>query len=151
MTEWSEMRDQRGPDGLQTPLALALDALEDHGCDCGEDEPGTCLACICERALHDLWSANDQLECSMIHRSETPIPVAGEARPMTDPNVEAMRIVRECLTPEARAALGHLLNNALQPVVMEADMLPWNDNCPLRHAVKHLREVVAEVLRDPSK
>jgi hypothetical protein len=63
-----------------------------------------------------------------------------------NPNAEALRLVRECLTPEARAALGHLLNNALAPVVMEADMQPWCTP-PLRAAVWHLRDVIAEVLR----
>jgi len=91
-----------------------------------------------------------------------------------NPNAEALRIVRECLTPEARAALAHLLNNALAPVVMEADMLrPTGSSEPRRIpgiryfrtspestgyaasenvdalclAVAHLRTVVAEVLR----
>jgi len=44
-------RDERGPDGLLTPTAMALDALVDNGCDCGVDEPGTCLACRCEAAI----------------------------------------------------------------------------------------------------
>ena len=44
---------------------------------------------------------------------------------MIDPNAEALRLVRECLTPQARAALGHLLNNALAPVVLGVDLLPW--------------------------
>lgn len=34
-----------------TDWELAVDALTNHGCDCGTDEPGTCLACICEAAL----------------------------------------------------------------------------------------------------
>ncbi len=42
---------ERDKDGLLTPWALACDALSDTGCDCGEDEPGTCLACRCEAAM----------------------------------------------------------------------------------------------------
>ena len=52
---WTKLKDERDAEGLLTPLALALDALEDNGCDCGEDEPGPCLACRCEAALRDLW------------------------------------------------------------------------------------------------
>ena len=47
---------ERDAEGNLTPLALALDALSDHGCDCGTDEPGTCLACVCEAALRALWT-----------------------------------------------------------------------------------------------
>lgn len=46
-----EDREERDESGLLTAWALAHDALEDHGCDCGTDEPGTCLVCHCERAL----------------------------------------------------------------------------------------------------
>ena len=54
---WSSTRlnEQRNTAGELTPLALAIGALEDYGCDCGEDEPRTCLACLCEAALKDLW------------------------------------------------------------------------------------------------
>jgi hypothetical protein len=54
---WSELDSQRDANGEFTPLAMALQALSDHGCDCGTDEPGTCLACVCEAALKDLWIA----------------------------------------------------------------------------------------------
>jgi hypothetical protein len=47
-------RSQRDTSGKLTPLALALEAIEGNGCDCGTDEPGTCLACRCEDALDDL-------------------------------------------------------------------------------------------------
>ena len=43
--------DERDQDGLLTPWALACDALRDAGCDCGEDEEGTCLGCRCEAAM----------------------------------------------------------------------------------------------------
>lgn len=42
--------DERGPDGLLTPWALACGALRD-GCGCDYDEPGTCLGCLCEAAM----------------------------------------------------------------------------------------------------
>lgn len=48
---WSKLTDERGADGELTDLALALDALQDEGCDCGTDEQGSCLACKCELAL----------------------------------------------------------------------------------------------------
>jgi hypothetical protein len=47
----SDDRDERDADGNLTPWALACDALHDNGCDCDEDEPGTCLACRCEAAM----------------------------------------------------------------------------------------------------
>ena len=56
---WLALKDQRDDRGMLTPLALALDAIDDNGCDCGTDEPGTCLACLCEAALKDLWTALD--------------------------------------------------------------------------------------------
>lgn len=55
MSEWYEMIDDRDAKGNLTPLALALVALEDNGCDCGTDEPGTCLAHLCEAALRAQW------------------------------------------------------------------------------------------------
>jgi hypothetical protein len=55
LSRWADAIAERDDDGRLTPLALALDALRDRGCDCGEDEPGTCLACVCEAALRDLW------------------------------------------------------------------------------------------------
>lgn len=63
MTEssWNKMINERDAEGNLTPLALALDALQDHGCDCGTDEPGTCLACRCEAALRAQWEEIDSL------------------------------------------------------------------------------------------
>ena len=52
--KWNDLDDERDASGKLTDLALALDALGNHGCDCGEDEPGTCLACQCEAGLRDL-------------------------------------------------------------------------------------------------
>ena len=43
--------EERDAAGNLTPWALACDALVDDGCDCGEDEPGTCLGCRCEAAM----------------------------------------------------------------------------------------------------
>ena len=44
-------RNERDNHGALTDWALACDALADNGCDCGEDEPGTCLSCLCESAM----------------------------------------------------------------------------------------------------
>jgi len=46
-----DQRHERDAKGALTDWALACDALADNGCDCGEDEPGTCLGCLCERAM----------------------------------------------------------------------------------------------------
>lgn len=52
---WHALSEQRDEHGNLTTLALAVDAIEDAGCDCGADDPGTCLACVCEAALKELW------------------------------------------------------------------------------------------------
>lgn len=54
-TAWSDTIHEHDTAGNLTPLAMALNALVDEGCDCGNDEPGTCLECLCEAALRDLW------------------------------------------------------------------------------------------------
>lgn len=58
----SDPSDERDGDGLLTDYALAFDALQDHGCDCGTDEPETCLACVCQRALMTERRAREQAE-----------------------------------------------------------------------------------------
>ena len=45
-----DQRHERDAKGALTDWVLACDALADNGCDCGEAEEGTCLACVCERA-----------------------------------------------------------------------------------------------------
>jgi hypothetical protein len=70
-----------------------------------------------------------------------------EGDEMIDPNAEALRLVRECLTPQARAALGHLLNNALAPVVLGVDLLPWQCRAEIIDEVSRLRGVVASLVR----
>lgn len=49
--EWGTMNRERDENGELTDLALALNAISDNGCDCGTDEPGSCVACLCEAAL----------------------------------------------------------------------------------------------------
>lgn len=58
----------------------------------------------------------------------------------------ALEVLRRELTPGARGALAHLLNNALCPVVAEVHLLP--EPLPhLRNAVHALENVVKAVLR----
>jgi hypothetical protein len=57
---WFHAKNERDENGELTPLALAIDALEGNGCDCGEDEKGTCLACRCEAALRYLYEKLDR-------------------------------------------------------------------------------------------
>lgn len=75
--EWSSpsMKEQRDASGNLTSLALAINALEDHGCDCGTDEPGTCLACLCEAALRSQWEAQ-QADKEEIERMEEGLTIA---------------------------------------------------------------------------
>lgn len=51
---WLNARLETDENGDLTPLAIALNAISANGCDCGTDEPGTCLACVCEKALKDM-------------------------------------------------------------------------------------------------
>jgi hypothetical protein len=53
--EWLNAQHERDNNGNLTPLAMALNAISDYGCDCGDDEPGTCLTCLCENALKDMY------------------------------------------------------------------------------------------------
>jgi hypothetical protein len=51
MLKFERRIDERDADGDLTPMALALSAIADNGCDCGVGEEGSCLACLCESAL----------------------------------------------------------------------------------------------------
>jgi len=54
--------DERDADGNLAVImdwALARDALTNAGCDCGVDEPETCLACLCESAMKAERAAKD--------------------------------------------------------------------------------------------
>jgi len=66
---WIDANKQRDENGKLTSLAIALQALEDNGCDCPEydrdpDEPGTCLVCLCEAALKEQWDKIEGLKTS---------------------------------------------------------------------------------------
>ena len=65
-TSWGRLIDQRDRDGDLTPLALAVNAIggDGYGCDCGTDEPGTCLACLCAAAIRALL-----LEIAVLRKS----------------------------------------------------------------------------------
>jgi hypothetical protein len=67
--DWKR-KDELGEDGNPTPLALALRALSENGCDCDDspgDEPGTCCVCRCEAALEYLVEKLDSLEERLKH------------------------------------------------------------------------------------
>jgi hypothetical protein len=40
------MVNHRDASGNLTPLAQALDCIGGTGCDCGVDEPGSCIGCV---------------------------------------------------------------------------------------------------------
>jgi len=62
--------DERDAAGELTAMALAVDALIDNGCDCGEDEPGTCLACRCEAALREECARAEAAEAKLANFEE---------------------------------------------------------------------------------
>ena len=78
----SDDLDERDEHGDLTDWALACAALVDHGCDCGTDEPGTCLGCVCERAMRaerakvDALTAENKRLCADLARM---ITEAGES------------------------------------------------------------------------
>lgn len=67
---WFKMMEQRDHNGELTNLALALNAIKDAGCDCEEDEPEICLACLCERALKSQWEDWNKLQNRIIQEYE---------------------------------------------------------------------------------
>lgn len=62
--------EERDKDGNLTDWALACDALHNNGCDCGEDEPGTCLACLCEAAMMAERARAEQAEAEVARLTE---------------------------------------------------------------------------------
>lgn len=98
--EWSlAFAEQRDANGNLTDLALACNALQDNGCDCGTDEPGTCLACRCEAALKILYQ--QQVEA---HRS------ACNQRTDMERAQRELAISNECLLAIA-ASFNHWANS----------------------------------------
>jgi hypothetical protein len=57
---WLDMANDRDASGDLTPLAQALDCIGGTGCDCGVDEPGSCIGCVCESALKWQWQAGKE-------------------------------------------------------------------------------------------
>jgi len=96
MSDWDKMIDEWDTDGNLTPLALALAALQDYGCDCGDNEPGTCLPCLCETALHDLWEQVREIRSEREARMRAETNVDGYRRLCADMEDEIGRL-RETL------------------------------------------------------
>jgi len=72
-----------------TPCEQAADALSSYGCDCGNDEPGTCLACLCEAAMRAERTRAERAESECetllnillrVHSTQLPPDVSGEDR-----------------------------------------------------------------------
>lgn len=54
--KWSDMKDERDAEGNPTPLAKALVALDQEGCQCWSiNVDSTCHVCLAEAALKHLW------------------------------------------------------------------------------------------------
>ena len=49
--ENSMQRERECREKLVEALARAKEWMDEDGCDCGQDEPGTCALCICNAAL----------------------------------------------------------------------------------------------------
>jgi hypothetical protein len=59
--DWNDMLDERDSDGKLTALAMALNSVVANGCDCGEDEPWTCIGCLFEQSLHEQFDEIERL------------------------------------------------------------------------------------------
>jgi len=112
-------RDERDAAGNLMPWALACDALSDNGCDCGEDEPGTCLACVCERAMRaeraraEWAEARADAERTTIESIEQEAAELGHDVDGDESVADFMRsLVRE--RDEARALAGRLVDSGAQ-------------------------------------
>jgi hypothetical protein len=51
MSVYDELKHERDRYGRLTIMARALNAIDDYGCDCGTDEPDSCIACLTREAL----------------------------------------------------------------------------------------------------
>ncbi len=98
-SDWLSLAEQRDAAGMLTPLAVALYAIGDEGCDCGTDEPGTCLGCSCEAALKDLATKLEasaaevaRLKNETEHMSQLAAHYLGEANAL-QAEVERLKVV----------------------------------------------------------
>jgi len=107
-----DQRHERDANGHLTDWALACSALADNGCDCGEDEEGTCLACVCERAMR---TERKRSEAAEAHHRRYADGIAGALREhraylVTDEpacsDVEAIRALVASETAERVGMLG---------------------------------------------
>ena len=98
--------EERDSDSNLTPWALAADALMDHGCDCGVDEPGTCLPCLCEAAMRAERAEKNALQEANIQMREALIPFSAIALYADDMDEEAEVPVSVGDLRRARAVLG---------------------------------------------
>jgi len=106
---WSNMIEQRDAAGNLTDLALALDALSDNGCDCGEDEPGTCLACVCERALRTQWERVQELRVALDAAARSLAALSHAGARQDNRGLVELIDVREYAASRARVAFDALL------------------------------------------
>jgi hypothetical protein len=67
--DWSRARTEQDRSGNPTTLALALDALALHGCECGADtdEEGSCAVCRSEVALRELFEGRSDAQIATVN------------------------------------------------------------------------------------
>jgi hypothetical protein len=107
--DWSDMVNDRDASGNLTPLAQALDVIGGTGCDCGVDEPGSCIGCVCEAALKWQWKRTAGLSGIV----ESVRSIAGEPGVFLDVSVaklaeDAKRPMTESARLKAKEAIRKL-------------------------------------------
>jgi hypothetical protein len=94
---------------MLTDFDLAMDALRDLGCDCGTDEPGTCLACVCQRALlhYRTQASRARVHAAKLRRELAQLRIQQRPDPtMDDAALTVNRLAKE--RDEARAEADRL-------------------------------------------
>ena len=138
---WLEMRNERDEQGLLTDLALACDALADNGCDCGEDEKGTCLSCLCESALKGQKETIKKLRAEVTElrllADDTleQISILGRQSEKLRAEVAELKkqITLEKLTCSACIYTGKTVANDLRLVIEHLYVLKNEVNCRVEH------------------
>ena len=102
--QWYDVHLERDGDGLLTPVAMACDAITEHGCDCGTDEAGTCLACVCEAALRDLWEQREKLRVLLARSTAILSQFQAEWAPIRYVGGPDLRRSQEEICPQRRGA-----------------------------------------------
>jgi len=132
--------EERDAAGNLTDWALACDALSDHGCDCGEGDAGTCLPCLCERAMKAERSKLQDAKGRLRTTAQILIQKTGAEGPISAEEAagKAVSIIRE-QRAEIQSS-GQVTGDALDEIARLCGCPEWNYPGQLVRDVKQLLE-----------